>query len=61
MNLMNLNTGSLDLIFSNEKGFTLLEINPEGRLGLVNNSGCFHLENLQANYIINKIKELNGV
>ena len=62
MNKMRLNTGSLDLTFSQEKGFTLLEINPEGRLGFVNNyTSCYYLEKIIANCIINKVNILDDI
>lgn len=44
MNKMNLNTGSIDLIYTNDKEFYFLEINPVGQYDFVSKSCNYHLD-----------------
>ncbi len=49
MRQLNLNTGSIDFIYSKEKEFIFLEINPTGQYGMVSASCNYHLDYLFTN------------
>jgi len=53
--LLNINTGSFDLIFSKGK-YYFLEVNPHGQFGFVGSIGNFNIEKQIAVHLINKMK-----
>jgi hypothetical protein len=57
MKKMNLNTGSIDLLFDNEGTCYFLEVNPTGQIGWVSDDGNYFLEEKIARYLI--YKDLN--
>ena len=56
MNLANLNTGSIDIIYNNED-YYFLEINPVGQFGMVSAPCRYNLEEKIANLLIKKQNE----
>lgn len=54
---LELNTGSVDLIYSNENQFVFLEINPVGQSGMVSIGGNYYLEKIIAENLIKKDNE----
>jgi ATP-GRASP peptide maturase of grasp-with-spasm system len=50
-NMLNLDTGSFDLLYSPTIGFVLLEVNPVGQFGFVSNQCNYHLPKIIADYI----------
>lgn len=53
MKKFNLNCGSLDLIYSIEKEFVFLEINPVGQFGMVSKPCNYNLEKILAKELLN--------
>lgn len=54
MDLLSLETGSLDLIKSIDGEYYFLEVNPIGQFGFVSYHGGYNLEQLIANYLVKK-------
>lgn len=52
MKKMNFDTGSVDFIYSEEKEFVFLEINPIGQYGMVSSPCNYYLDKKIANYLI---------
>ncbi len=53
MKSLNLKSGSIDLIYSKQKEFIFLEVNPIGQFDNVSITGNYNLENKIANILIN--------
>lgn len=51
MQRFNLNTGSIDLIYTKDNRFVFLEINPAGQFGMVSSPCNYYLEKLLANQL----------
>jgi ATP-GRASP peptide maturase of grasp-with-spasm system len=51
--LLNLNSGSVDLIYTTDNEYKFLEINPVGQFGMVSLPCNYHLEHLIAETLIN--------
>jgi ATP-GRASP peptide maturase of grasp-with-spasm system len=51
--LLNLNSGSVDLIYTTDDKYIFLEINPVGQFGMVSSPCNYHLEHLIAETLIN--------
>ena len=54
MHNLNLVTGSLDLIYTKDKEYVFLEINPIGQFGAVSDSANFMLEKKVAELLLHK-------
>jgi ATP-GRASP peptide maturase of grasp-with-spasm system len=52
MKLLNLNTGSIDLILNDENEFVFLEVNPVGQFGMVSYPCNYKLEKIIAQYFV---------
>ncbi|MBP6584658.1 MAG: grasp-with-spasm system ATP-grasp peptide maturase [Flavobacterium sp.] len=52
MKLVNLNTGSIDLIKTTDGKYVFLEVNPVGQFGFVSNHCNYYLEEEIANYLV---------
>jgi glutathione synthase/RimK-type ligase-like ATP-grasp enzyme len=50
-NALNLNCGSIDLIFTSNDEYLFLEINPVGQFGMVSFPCNYHLEKIIAEYL----------
>ena len=48
-----LNTASIDMIYTPEKEYVFLEVNPEGQFGMVSSPCNYHIERLISEYLIN--------
>jgi ATP-GRASP peptide maturase of grasp-with-spasm system len=55
--ILNLNTGSVDMIVDEKYDFYFLEINPVGQFGMVSQPCNYYLEKLIANYLIDNGKK----
>lgn len=51
MNRLDLNYGSVDLLYTPEGQFVFLEVNPYGQYGYLSKSGNYHLEKYIAEYL----------
>jgi ATP-GRASP peptide maturase of grasp-with-spasm system len=51
--ILNLNSGSVDLIYTTDDKYIFLEINPVGQFGMVSTPCNYHLEHLIAETLIN--------
>lgn len=51
MNKLNLNYGSIDLIYSTDNNYYFLEVNPYGQYGFLSSSGNYYLEKEIAEYL----------
>jgi len=51
MGELNYTTASIDLIYSKNKDYVFLEINPSGQISFINNACNLYLETLFANYL----------
>jgi ATP-GRASP peptide maturase of grasp-with-spasm system len=56
MKLLNLNTGSIDMIYNNKGEYVFLEVNPSGQFGMTSYPCNFNLEEKIADYLINTSK-----
>lgn len=54
MKALNLDTGSIDIIYSTEMQYVFLEVNPIGQFGMVSNPCNYYLEKLIASTLINE-------
>lgn len=54
INNSNLDTGSIDLIYTHEKEFVFLEVNPVGQFGWVSKNCNYYLEKKIALHLIKK-------
>jgi glutathione synthase/RimK-type ligase-like ATP-grasp enzyme len=55
MSILKLNTGSVDLIFSEEDNkYYFLEVNPMGQFGMVSKPCNYYLEKEMAQYLTKK-------
>ncbi len=54
MKILKLNTGSIDLILSNDGEYYFLEVNPVGQFGMVSNPCNYHLDKIIAEYLKNE-------
>ena len=52
MKRLNLNTGSIDLIYTPDGEYVFLEVNPVGQFGMVSRPCNYHLEKKIAHYLI---------
>ncbi len=52
MNLLSLNTGSIDMIYSTDNHYYFLEVNPVGQFGMVSYPCNYYLEKRIAEYLI---------
>ncbi len=57
MNLVNLNSGSLDIIYTNQNKFIFIEVNPIGQYGNVSFNCNYHLDEKVAKKLINLTHE----
>lgn len=57
MGKLNLNTGSIDLIFGNDQKFYFLEVNPVGQFGMTSFPCNYYLEKKIAEFLILKDRE----
>ena len=51
MNLIGLNTGSIDMILTPEGDYYFLEVNPVGQFGMISHPCNFYLEEKVANFL----------
>ncbi|WP_306350325.1 grasp-with-spasm system ATP-grasp peptide maturase [Flavobacterium sp. '19STA2R22 D10 B1'] len=56
MKILNLNTGSIDLLKSHNDEYIFLEVNPVGQFGFISESCNFYLEKEITNYLTNDRK-----
>lgn len=54
MNILNLNSGSVDLIVSKDREYYFLEVNPVGQFGMVSHPCNFNIEEIIAKYLLNE-------
>lgn len=54
MEMLNLNTGSIDLIYSNKGEYIFLEVNPSGQFGMTSYPCNFNIEEKIADFLIRK-------
>lgn len=54
MQKINLNSGSLDLILTNDNEYVFLEVNPAGQYGMVDVACNYGLDKLIAKYLANE-------
>lgn len=52
MKSMNLNTGSVDMILTNENEYVFLEVNPTGQYGMISENCNYPLDKLISNYLL---------
>lgn len=55
MNILELNTGSIDLIVTPDNQYYFLEVNPDGQFGFVSDACNYYLENQIANFLTREI------
>lgn len=60
MDLLQLNTGSIDLIKDENDTYYFLEVNPTGQIGWVSNYGSYFLEERIAYYLIEKQQKFSN-
>jgi glutathione synthase/RimK-type ligase-like ATP-grasp enzyme len=53
MKTLNLNTGSIDMIYSTKKEFVFLEVNPVGQVGWLSENCNYYIERDIAYYLSN--------
>lgn len=57
MKLMDLNTGSIDMIKNKNNEYIFLEVNPVGQFSMVSYPCNYYIEEKIASYLINKDKK----
>lgn len=58
MSIMNLESGSIDLICDNSNRYVFLEVNPVGQFGMISDPCNYYLEKKIAEYLVQKKYEV---